>query len=55
MDEAALWEIDCAVSHAVPIVGVDVGQNPDNEIPEKLEGKMTKYGWEWFAWFIDAL
>ncbi len=39
MDEAALWEIDCAVSHAVPIVGVDVGQNPDNDIPENLRGK----------------
>jgi hypothetical protein len=55
MDPLSIWEIDCAVSNKVPIVGVDVGQNPGGNIPEKLVGKMTRYGWEWFATFINGL
>jgi len=54
-DSLALWEIDCAVSNTVPVVGVDIGQNPEGNIPKKLVGKMTKYGWEWFAMFFDGL
>lgn len=51
----AIWEIDCAVSDNVPIVGVDISKYPGVEIPDKLVGKMTKYGWEWFAEFINGL
>ncbi|WP_022663970.1 TIR domain-containing protein [Desulfospira joergensenii] len=54
-DSWAVWEIDCAVSNDVPIVGVDIGKNPEGRIPEKLVGKMTRYGWEWFADFINRL
>ncbi len=54
-DGAAALEIDCALSHNVPIVGVDVRYKFEGKIPEKLVGKMTKYGWEWFAKFIDGL
>jgi hypothetical protein len=55
LDSGAIWEIDCALSNAVPIVGVDIRKDPDGTIPEKLVGKMTRYGWEWFAEFIDGL
>ena len=54
-DSNAAWEIDCPISNGVPIVGVDIRQDPDGTIPEKLVGKMTRYGWEWFAEFIDGL
>jgi hypothetical protein len=49
------WEIDCALSKSIPIVGVDMRKDPDSDIPKKLFGKMTRYGWEWFAEFIDGL
>ncbi|MBT3486078.1 hypothetical protein [Desulfobacula sp.] len=55
IDPIAIWEIDCAISKGIPITGVDVGKNPEGTIPEKLIGKMTKYGWEWFAMFINQL
>jgi hypothetical protein len=55
LDPLAIWEIDCSVSNNVPIVGIDVGKNPENNIPKKLVGKMTRYGWEWFATFINGL
>lgn len=55
LDSRAVREIDCAVSNNIPIVGVDIGKNPKGHIPEKLVGKMTKYGWEWFADFINSL
>ena len=54
-DENALWQIDCAFSNNVPIVGVDIRDRFEGEIPGKLNGKMTKYGWEWFARFINQL
>lgn len=54
-DPLALWEIDCSVSNGIPIVGVDIDQNPNNIIPRSLEGKMTKFGWEWFAQFFNRL
>lgn len=54
-DGAAAWEIDCALSHNVPIVGVDIRYKFEGKIPEKLVGKMTRYGWEWFAEFIDGV
>jgi hypothetical protein len=52
-DSGATWEIECALSNTVPIVGVDIRKDPDSNIPRKLVGKMTRYGWEWFAEFID--
>lgn len=55
LDSIAIWEIDCAISNNVPIVGVDVEKNPEGNIPEILIGKMTRYGWEWFAKFINGL
>lgn len=55
LDPLAIWEIDCAVSNNIPIVGVDVGKNPEDHIPRKLVGKMTRYGWEWFSNFINKL
>jgi hypothetical protein len=54
-DSDAIWEIDCALSNSIPIVGVDIRKDPDSNIPKKLVGKMTRYGWEWFAEFIDGL
>lgn len=49
------WEIDCAVLNNVPIVGGDISKYPGGKIPDKLVGKMTRYGWEWFAKFINGL
>lgn len=54
-DSDAAWEIDCALSNTVPLLGVDIRKAPDSKIPEKLVGKMTRYGWEWFSHFIDSL
>lgn len=54
-DPLALWEIECSLSNNIPIVGVDVRQKPEGIIPASLEGKMTKYGWEWFAEFFNGL
>ena len=54
-DENALWQIDYAAINKVPIVGVDIRQKSEGEIPEKLVGRMTKYGWEWFSEFINCL
>jgi hypothetical protein len=54
-DSGAIWEIDCALSNTVPIVGVDIRKDADSKIPKQLIGKMTRYGWEWFADFIDGL
>lgn len=55
LDVSANWEIDSAIKNSIPIVGVDIGKNPDGNIPGKLVGKMTRYGWEWFAMFINGL
>ncbi len=55
VDPLAIWEIDCAISKGIPITGVDVGKNSEGKIPDKLIEKMTKYGWEWFAMFINKL
>lgn len=54
-DSDAAWEIDCALSNTVPLVGVDVRKDFNGNIPKKLVGRMTRYGWEWFAKFIDSL
>ncbi len=54
-DESALWQVDCAIENKTPIVGVDVRNRGEGEIPEKLIGKMTRYGWEWFTEFINEL
>lgn len=54
-DPLPLWEIDCSLSNSIPIVGVDVRRNSEGIIPTKLAGKMTKYGWEWFAEFFNEL
>ena len=55
LDPCAAWEIDCALSNTIPTVGVDIRKDPDAKLPEKLVGKMTRYGWEWIAEFIDSL
>ncbi len=55
LDDDAVWEIDCALANNVSIVGVDIRNKFEGKIPEKLVGKMTRYGWEWFAMFIDSL
>ncbi|MBU0960695.1 MAG: TIR domain-containing protein [Proteobacteria bacterium] len=54
-DSLALWEIDCSLSNKIPIVGVDIRQNSESDIPTKLAEKMTRYGWEWFAEFFNGL
>ncbi len=54
-DTLALWEIDCSLSNSIPIVGVDVRRNSEGNIPTNLAGKMTRYGWEWFAEFFNGL
>lgn len=55
MDKDAMWEIDTAFAHNIPITGVDIRKRYEGELPEKLVGKMTRYGWEWFAEFINNL
>jgi hypothetical protein len=54
-DPLALWEIDCSLSNSIPIVGVDVRRKSEGIVPTNLAGKMTKYGWEWFAEFFNGL
>ena len=54
-DPLSLYEIDCSLAHRIPIVGVDIRRNSDGIIPTNLEGKMTKFGWEWFAEFFNGL
>ncbi len=54
-DPLVLWEIDCSLSDSIPIVGVDVRRKSEGVIPTNLAGKMTKFGWEWFAEFINGL
>ena len=54
-DPLALWEIDSSLSNCIPIVGVDVRRNSEGIIPTSLVGKMTRYGWEWFAEFFNGL
>ncbi len=54
-DLGATWEIRCALANSVPIVGVDIRKNSKGSIPRGLEGKITRYGWEWFAGFIDEV
>jgi hypothetical protein len=54
-DPLALWEIDCSLFHGISIVGVDVRQKLKGIIPTGLEGKMIKFGWEWFAEFFNGL
>ena len=39
LDSLANWEIDCALSNGVPIVGVDIGKNPEGNIPKRLVGR----------------
>lgn len=50
-----VWEIECALANHVPVVGVNIRKSSKGDIPKGLEGKMTRYGWEWFAGFIDGL
>lgn len=54
-DPDALWEIDRALANQIPIAGVDIRNRFKGEIPETLAGRMTRYGWEWFAAFINTL
>ena len=54
-DAVAKWEIDCAISYKVPMVGVDIRKNREGDIPAKLIGTMTRFGWEWIADYIDSL
>lgn len=54
-DPLALWEIDCSLSNQIPIVGVDIRRKSEGNIPTNLAGKMTNYGWEWFAEFLNGL
>ncbi len=55
LDDIAAWEIDASLHNNVPIVGIDIRHKSEGKIPEKLVGKMTRYGWEWFAEFINCL
>jgi hypothetical protein len=55
VDSGAAWEIERALANNVPVVGVDIRKKSKGNIPQGLEGKMTRYGWEWFAGFIDGL
>ena len=54
-DPLASMEIDFAISKNIPIVGINIDKNQKNIVPDKLKGKMTTYGWEWFAEFINNL
>ena len=54
-DKNAVWEIDMAFAHNIPIAGVDIRNRFKGKLPDKLMGKMTKYGWEWFAEFINKI
>ena len=48
-------EILFALENKIPIVGVDIRQREYEYIPEVLQNRMIKYGWEWFSDFIDSL
>ena len=54
-DPLVLWEIEHADALGLPLVGINVGQTAEEMIPEALRGRMTRYGWEWFAEFINGL
>jgi len=54
-DCIVLWEIDYCLSHNIPVVGVDIRHKSEGPIPRSLVGKMTRFGWEWFAEFFDGL
>jgi len=55
IDTLVLYEIDCSLLYNMPIVGVDVRPKPEGIVPIKLEGKIIKFGWEWFAEFFNTL
>jgi len=52
-DQRILSLINEILARNLPVVGVDMAKQPGVSIPEKLLGKMTKYGWEWFAEFVN--
>lgn len=54
-DTGAEWEIECALTNGVPVVGIEVRKTPGGVVPKQLEGRMTRFGWEWFVEFIDGL
>ena len=54
-DQRARWEIACALTNSIPIVGVDVRRNSEEIVPEDLSEHLIKFGWEWFAEFFNRL
>ena len=54
-DPHARWQIEKALDLGVPMAGVDIRNRFEGEIPEGLNQRMTRYGWEWFAEFINGL
>ena len=54
-DQLARWEIECAFTNSIPIVGVDVRRNSEGIPPENLSEHLIKFGWEWFAEFFNRL
>jgi len=54
-DPLASLELDYAITNNIPVVGIDIDKNSKEKKPDQLEGKMTTYGWEWFAEFINGL
>ena len=54
-DEGVVWEANCAILYRIPMVGVDIRKDTQSKIPEPLVGRLTRYGWEWFAMFINTL
>lgn len=54
-DQVVSNEISFALENNIPITGVDIRQRDYEYIPEALQNRMIKYGWEWFSDFIDSL
>ncbi|THB79585.1 MAG: hypothetical protein D6B25_01110 [Desulfobulbaceae bacterium] len=54
-DPVILWEIEFVKAQSIPVIGVDVSPQGDGDVAQKLQIKLTKFGWEWFATFINRL
>ncbi len=54
-DAALVWEMAAAQSRGLAMAGVAVGRGLEGRIPDPLKDRMIRYGWEWFAQFINGL
>ncbi len=48
-------ELSIAIESNIQMVGIDIRKKDEGFIPDILQDKMIKWGWEWFSEFIDSL